>query len=242
MSRLIRPFEPRLNIIRNGLVHWFDVSLQTSYPGSGTSIIDLSGNGATGTLTNGPIYSSNNGGGIVLDGVNDYVEFNTDLNPEIGSEITVIVWAKISNFNIRNPLFIKYAQSGGFGYTFEVGQTSLWTRSMRFFSGSGSNSADFRGTIQLVNNTIYMFTLQFKEANYVNMYYNLNTMTVTDASTNFSSATNCNNGVLVRYGTYHPEFQIYGSPTIYSSMVYNRILTFSEITHNYNMTKSRFGL
>lgn len=46
----------------------------TSYPGSGTSWLDLSGLNNTATLVNGPTYSSTpNNGVITLDGVNDYI-------------------------------------------------------------------------------------------------------------------------------------------------------------------------
>ena len=60
-------------IVTNGLVLCLDAANTKSYPGSGTTWTDLSGRGNTGTLTNGPTYSSANGGSIVLDGVNDYV-------------------------------------------------------------------------------------------------------------------------------------------------------------------------
>jgi hypothetical protein len=48
-----------------------------SYPGTGTAWTDLSGNGNNGTLTNGPTYSSANGGSIGFDGTNDYVSLGS---------------------------------------------------------------------------------------------------------------------------------------------------------------------
>lgn len=59
------------NIIQNGLVFALDAANKKSYPGSGTTWKDLSGNGNDGTLTNGPTFDSGNGGSIVLDGTND---------------------------------------------------------------------------------------------------------------------------------------------------------------------------
>ena len=60
-------------IVTDGLVLCLDAAIGKSYPGSGTSWTDLSGNGNNGTLVNGPTFSSANGGSIVLDGVNDYI-------------------------------------------------------------------------------------------------------------------------------------------------------------------------
>jgi hypothetical protein len=68
-------------IISNGLILYLDAGNAASYPGSGTTWTDVSGNINTGTLTNGPTYSSANGGSIVFDGSNDYVlANNTNLN------------------------------------------------------------------------------------------------------------------------------------------------------------------
>ena len=61
------------SLVMNGLVLALDAANPKSYPGSGTTWTDLSGRGNTGTLTNGPTYSSANGGSLVFDGTNDYV-------------------------------------------------------------------------------------------------------------------------------------------------------------------------
>lgn len=55
----------------NGLVLCLDSANRRSYPGTGTSWRDLSGNGNDGTLTNGVTYS---GQGMSFDGVNDYID------------------------------------------------------------------------------------------------------------------------------------------------------------------------
>ena len=59
-------------IVTDNLVLCLDAGNTKSYPGSGTTWTDLSGRGNTGTLTNGPTFSSANGGSIVFDGVDDY--------------------------------------------------------------------------------------------------------------------------------------------------------------------------
>ena len=64
------------NIIEDGLVLYLDVANKKSYPGTGTDWFDISGNGNTGALTNGPTFDSANAGSIVFDGVDDYVLIN----------------------------------------------------------------------------------------------------------------------------------------------------------------------
>jgi hypothetical protein len=68
------------SIVTNGLVLALDAGNRKSYPGTGTTWTDLSGLGNTGTLINGPTYSSANGGSIVFDGANDYVITSTITN------------------------------------------------------------------------------------------------------------------------------------------------------------------
>lgn len=60
-------------IVTSGLVLSLNAADKNSYPGSGTTWTDMSGNGNNGTLTNGPTFSSANGGSIVFDGVDDFV-------------------------------------------------------------------------------------------------------------------------------------------------------------------------
>ena len=49
-------FSPR--IVTSGLIFVVDAADKNSYPGTGTTWKDLSGNNYTGTLTNGPTFNS----------------------------------------------------------------------------------------------------------------------------------------------------------------------------------------
>src|SRR6056300_758964 len=65
-------------IVTDGLVLALDAGNPKSYPGSGTVWRGKSGNGNNGTLTNGPTFSSDNGGAIVFDGADDTVSIPHD--------------------------------------------------------------------------------------------------------------------------------------------------------------------
>ena len=80
-------------IITNGLVLCLDAADRNSYPGSGTTWTDLSGNGNNGTLVNGVGFDSANGGSLVFDGVNDYCNLTNNSNFSLGSSyFTVECW------------------------------------------------------------------------------------------------------------------------------------------------------
>ena len=83
-------------IILDGLVLWLDAGVSDSYPAGGTIWKDLAGSN-NGTLINGPTFSSGNGGSIVFDGTNDYVNIsNSGFN--LGVNFTVQLWTKITRF------------------------------------------------------------------------------------------------------------------------------------------------
>ena len=65
------------DIVTSGLSFCVDAGYTPSYPRSGTTWTNLSFSGTNGTLTNGPTFNINNGGSIVFDNVDDYVNFGT---------------------------------------------------------------------------------------------------------------------------------------------------------------------
>ena len=80
-------------IITSGCVLSLDAAERLSYPRTGTTWKDLSGNNNNGTLTNGPTFSGANSGCIVFDGVDDSVE-NTSPNLGItgNASVTLSCW------------------------------------------------------------------------------------------------------------------------------------------------------
>jgi hypothetical protein len=57
-------------IVSNGLVMSFDPGNSASYPGSGATLFDLSGNSKNSSLINSPVYSGANGGILVFNNYN----------------------------------------------------------------------------------------------------------------------------------------------------------------------------
>jgi hypothetical protein len=91
ISSGIRTIEELNPVVTTGLQLYLDAGNASSYPGSGTAWTDLSGNSRDGTLTNGPTYSATNGGSIVFDGSNDYVQCTGSLTV---TAATFVTWIK----------------------------------------------------------------------------------------------------------------------------------------------------
>jgi hypothetical protein len=113
------------NVVTSGLVLALDAANTKSYPGSGTTWSDLSGNGNTGTLTNGPTFNSANGGSIAFDGIDDYTNLglvtqltnitNVSVNAwvyPVTSSTTVYV-SRYFNTTLNNGWLIRYMHAVG---------------------------------------------------------------------------------------------------------------------------------
>ena len=229
-------YSPR--IITNGLAMYLDAANPNSYPGSGTTWLDLSGQSNTGTLTNGPTYSSANNGCIVFDGVNDYVAIpnSATVNPDNGS-FTIICWVN-SDPSISGDgwdLWVAKRVNGSNGYYIGVNNPS----GVRFMAGNSNNSRTDTAFINYTYNTWAMFTAVLDRSN--------NTQTIIrndfeqTATVTPSGGTYTNTGVLslggdIGIGSYFVNGK---QATV---QIYNRALSQAEITQNYQATKDRFGL
>ncbi len=83
----------------------------SSYPGSGTTVFDLSGNGNNGTLTNGPTFTGGTPAYFSLDGTNDYINYG-DIGDTYGS-FTAINWVYLNNNSGYKSIISKWSDTGG---------------------------------------------------------------------------------------------------------------------------------
>jgi hypothetical protein len=213
-------------IVTSGLVLHLDAANTKSYTGTGTTWTDLSGNGNNGTLTNGPTYTSNYMGGIVLDGVNDYVVMSTASSVPIEGPGTLDVWGSYGAVSSTYNLIALSLATAGIQVGILSGNGIVWKY------GGNTLLTYTKPTI----NTIANWTLTFNGANLI-MYINgiLNNSTTTAANQTGSSP-------IIRLGTYNSGASQPLNGTIYASRIYNRVLTASEVLQNYNALKGRYGL
>lgn len=247
----------RNNIITNGLVLCLDAANKMSYAGSGTSWNDLSGNNNTGTLTNGPTFSSNDGGSIVFDGTNDYIECGSNssiVNVSNNNEFTVEAFVKwntvptagygqyiMANVNPTNgpPNLTGGFQlgytPGGYGFTFATYGNNSAINGSGSFEGVSSNSF-----VPVANNWYHMTGLKLNTGyfGYVNGILVASYLTTSKGG---SAPTSLKLGLRER-DLNGNQGQFYFNGNISSAKIYNRGLTSSEIIQNYNATKTRFGM
>ena len=220
------------SIVTSGLVLNLDASNVSSYPGSGTSWFDLSGNGNTGTLTNGPTFNSANGGSIVFDGSNDYVSsFPTQISG-VGSK-TVSAWIKI---NKTSRVGLAGIRDGGSqtGWVFTVNRTTYGN--LTYFHTGGSTLEVAAG---IITNTWYNVCVTYNLTSTTAILY-LNGVQIGSPSTSFTAITPSSfKGVV---GNEDSAFSDLFSGNIAQTLIYNRALSASEVLQNYNITKAKFGL
>ena len=225
------------NIVTDGLVLALDAANTKSYPGSGTTWRDLSGNNNSGSLANGPTFSSDNRGSIVFDGSDDYVNI-----PYVGNtsnSFTFIIVMKCNNMTSDTALNRQtlFGLSQNDNSAFRQFDVEIWGNTGAGFRGNG-------GAIENVNFFGYSWALGVN-ANNINIY------TITLNSTGHSIYVN---GVLRNTisQTATADFNsiVLGTRLAgnlwngicYSFSMYNRVLSTSEVAQNYNATKTRFGL
>ena len=83
------------DIPTNGLVLALDASSGRSYPGTGTTWYDLSGQGNNATLNNGTSWNSS--GYMSTDGIDDYISVPNDASLQVTTGFTQVIWVKLNN-------------------------------------------------------------------------------------------------------------------------------------------------
>jgi hypothetical protein len=218
-------------IVTSGLVLCLNAADKNSYPGTGTTWTDLSGNSNNGTLTNGPTFNTGSGGSIVFDGVDDYVTCGNNSSLQI-NQGTISAWVRTTSPGSSFRGIITKQQNYGLFTNNGVLVTYDWGNGQT--RSTGINIAD--GTWK---NVAMSFTTNTGTPSNNTIIY-LNGAAILTTTTKFVD--NTVNVELGRGGTIPTGDTQFLNGNISTGLVYNRTLTQTEIRQNYNATKTRFGL
>ena len=219
-------------IVNDGLVLCLDAANSRSYPGSGTAWTDLSGNGNTGTLTNGPTYNSSNLGFFQFV-TNDFAAIPNNVALDTQTP-TVEVWVKTNATNQNGFWFEKGTVNSQYSL-FQSGGNILWR--MRI-GGSIRNLTTTTATYMNTSNwyqVVATYTSGTRRLYINGVLVNFDTQTGT-------IATNSGGMSIGVYGGFNGSRGYYYNGNLSSCKVYNRALTAEEIQQNFQATRGRYGI
>lgn len=209
------------NIVTSDLILYWDANDTNSYPGTGTTVYDISNSGTAynGTFVNTITYTTDNGYNVLgTNGSNSYI-YNSAINLSstnytvmIGSRYTSVA-GRLLNGSSNNWLLghwdgnvNMYYAEGWVSSTSGGGDTN-W----RIYTGTGNIGGD---SYQLYSN---------------------NSLSVSN-----SGGSQGPNGLF--FGRRGYSVGEWGAGYLSFLLVYNRVLTTGEMTQNYNAFKDRFGI
>ncbi len=218
------------------LMLYLDAANQRSYPGSGTTWFDLSGNGYNGTLVNSPTFSSS--GFFTFNGTNTTVSVAKPF-PNIVGQISVEIWVNFTNYASNPALMHK-----GTHYTLYM-PNSAGVNQWAWADSSNYSYANFgyRQVSGLYATNTWMQLVCTKDtSNNVRLYKN---GVLVDTRTAFGSALSATNSTLWIVGysdndTTPSSNVLNGSVAV--AKVYNSTLSDADILQTFNALRGRFGL
>ena len=217
-----------LGLVTTGLTMWLDANDPASYPGSGATWFDLSGNGADQTLVNSPAYTPGTPSYFSFDGVSQYSTGSALVLPP--NTYSKMVWFQI-NLGFDNNL-VSSATGGHF--MFFASTPTLWAGNANEppYAGGGA----FGSATAFDPATWYCATVVFSDPQ-ISLYVNgvLDQFDPTysasghggDGTTNlacFGAGSNLLNGSIA---------EVY---------CYGQALTATQVLQNFNATRSKYGV
>lgn len=218
---------PQLAPVLSGLTVYVDAGKTDSYNGSGTTWTDLSGNGNNCTLVNSPTFTSGTSGYFSLNGSNQLVRVPVGLNTTAhtiqlivmstpGSKVKRTMWSGVNDGQT----------SSGTPYRDMVWDTTAITTYA--YDTSPSN-----GTVAATYNLNQWYSFAITQASSTQQGYRDSTQTITNRTS--MGATGDNQDIVVGTGYWG-----YSTMRVAAILMYNRELSSTEITQNFNYFDTRY--
>jgi len=250
------------DIIEDGLVLCLDAADKNSYPGTGSTWYDLSGNGYHGTI-NGATFSNN---AFNFNGSGDYIDLSSHASSLIfNAPATINVWLKpTSALTVSNTVFsigngvgdVTTDNVDVFRITYGNNTISLTNERFGLSKGVNQQSPDVRSAIN-VDGVLTGDTFQNTWVNVCVTLQNNSWQLYTNTISNTLTSSSYWNGTYYGYGDDIDEKVAvaigatknndtvnngYFNGPIAAISLYNRLLSSTERITLYNALKGRYGL
>jgi hypothetical protein len=229
------------SIVTDGLIMYLDAANTRSYPGTGTAWTNLSSQGNSCTLTNGPAYNTETSPNISFDGTNDYAVANANTAVENLMATTSFSFSFWAKFNATSGNRVVFGNGDPdfeltSGYQVRASPTGvlriLTNNAVLFdlFSVSYSGLGEFVGTW---NNFVYTNTVSTGK-----VYRNgsLLSQNVPATTAFIISSTDPLFIGMAPFNTRHTNMNLA------VLKMYNKTLSDSEVLQNFNALRGRFGI
>ena len=216
-------------IVTDGLVLALDAGNTKSYPGSGTTWTDLSGNSNTGTLTNGPTYSSADGGYLNFDGTDDYVDVSGSISV---SAATFLAWVRLDGdqSHFTGVIFSRSSDVSGMNFYSTSEQIA-------YHWNNASNTYNWQSGLIVPTQEWCMISVNVNSSSAT--AYLCRSSGITSATNTVSHSSITLDAINVGRDS-NSGRDLDGRMSV--AMIYNRALTASEVAQNYNAFRGRYGL
>ena len=226
------------DIVTSGLTLSWDAAWYNSFKTGNTLWYDISGSYVNGTFTNGPSFSTSNGGSISFDGTDDYVSASVS-SP--GPPITVETICRFNesasdSTNYRYVFSLGSESSGGIiGLAKAISQSPasplLPNQGYCYIGGNNPRPINYIFTGSAYHHVVLQVLPDNKT---IKCYIDGVEVSVSNDSTTISLSSTLNVGRYVGANWYL-------NGNIQTFRIYNRALSQAEILKNYNAQKGRIG-
>jgi hypothetical protein len=224
--------------VTNGLLTYLDAAF---YPGTGSAWSDLSGNNNTATLVNSPTYSNDNGNYFLLNGTNQQINLSTTYSSVVNN-FSAEVWCL--------PLATISMQSESNSGTAGVVAGVRLIRDVQSGSNAGFGLLVGTNGVQVAEHAagylpiLLAHTITINSVSQIVIVYN-NKQPLLYINGVFvkSGATSTISNILLNGSTIGTaDYGGFWSGRLHALRYYDRALSASEVTQNFNALRGRYGI
>ncbi|MEY4079643.1 MAG: hypothetical protein RL430_73, partial [Actinomycetota bacterium] len=250
-TMLVVPFAPVASAITSGIVATdlvlnLDPNLNASYPGSGTTVTDLSTAGRNGTLAGSPLPTFDSSGPKSFSFTRAYVGNTSSTASKISvngnfltDNFTLQTWIKTSQVGYNTAhyttSYIMASECGGGANDWGLGVNS----GGKLAFGAGPNDATFATTDSVNTNTwVNVAATREKSTGQIKLYINGVLKTTGTGNAGNSLTCSADGKTWIGNGQDAPAYSFGGN--ISSVLAYTSVLSAADILANYNATVNTF--
>jgi len=214
------------NIVKDGLILYFDIKSPNSYPYPYNSFVwkDISGKSNNGYIVNGVTYNTDY---FSFDGINDVINCSNQPSIQI-TQGSVSVWFRTFSPGSGYRGIVTKREAWGLFTVNDILVAFDWGNGVARSTGINIADGQWRNIVLTFTETVG--TPSNNAIVYINSVPVLTT-TVKHLSQLYE--------FLIGYGYFAAQFV---NGDVANVQVYNTVLTQQEVSQNYNVLKSRFGL